>query len=187
MQPDMFNGWGIRTLSADAAAYHPIGYHLGTVWPHDNSFILDGFRRYGHDDAAERLFLGLLEAGRRLPEGRLPECFAGFDRDRFRVPVRYPVACHPQAWAAGALPAGLLSLLGLEPAGFDRSLIVRRPRLPAGIEELEIRGIPIADATVHLRFCRSSDATDVEVVAVDGEVDVKLESDVPPHRATSGE
>ena len=168
MQPDMFGGWGIRTLSTEATAYHPIGYHLGTIWPHDNSLIADGFCRYGHREAAEAIFLGLLEAAGRLPHDRLPECLAGFGRDTFADPVRYPVACHPQAWAAGALPSLLITTLGIEPDGFAGVLRIRRPLLPRGIEEVELRDLPVGAGRAHLRFRRKADETLLEVVALDG-------------------
>jgi glycogen debranching enzyme len=170
----MFGGWGVRTLSSDAVAFHPVGYHLGTVWPHDNALIAAGFRRYGLADAAERLFLGLLEAAQRFPQDRLPECFSGFARDQFEVPVRYPVACHPQAWAAGAIPELLTTTLGLEPDGFANRLVVHAPRLPVGIDWVELRGVPVGSGSVHLRFDRdASGATSVDVDATSEGVEVR--------------
>src|SRR3954447_2770822 len=175
LRDDMFGGWGIRTLSADSVAFHPVGYHLGTVWPHDNSLIAAGFARYGLGDAAERLFVALLEAAQRFPNDRLPECFAGFGRDRFEVPVRYPVACHPQAWAAGALPYLLTTILGLQPDAFARRLTVRSPRLPAGIEWVELRALPIAGGTADLRFDRTdTGAATVAIVGTSGGVTVDV-------------
>jgi glycogen debranching enzyme len=176
MADDMFSGWGIRTLSTKAAAYHPVGYHLGTVWPHDTSLIASGFRRYGLDDEAEQLFLSILEASQTFPHDRLPECFAGFDRESFRVPVRYPVACHPQAWAAGAIPELLISTLGLVPDGFAGTLTVRRPRLPEGIETVELRGLTVGRGSADLRFTRvDGDATSVEVVGTSGGLEVVVD------------
>jgi glycogen debranching enzyme len=172
MEPDMFAGWGIRTLSSSAVAYHPIGYHLGTVWPHDNSLIGRGFRRYGLDEAAERLFLGLLDAAQDFPNDRLPECFAGFGQEEFGIPVRYPVACHPQAWAAGAIPELLVSTLGLEPDGFAGCLRVRRPLLPEGVEVVEVRDLPVGSGTAHLRFVRRAGETSVEVLETTGDLKV---------------
>jgi glycogen debranching enzyme len=102
MASDMFCGWGIRTLSSCERRFNPIGYHLGTVWPHDNSLIAAGFRHYGFDDQALRVFDGLVKAAADFEHFRLPEVFAGFTQQEFPVPVRYPVACHPQAWAAGS-------------------------------------------------------------------------------------
>ncbi len=104
MTEEMFSGWGVRTLSSSEVAYNPIGYHLGTVWPHDNALIAAGFRRYGFDREAHRIFEGIVDAAAQFPEYRLPEVFAGYDKSRFSIPVHYPVACHPQAWAAGSVP-----------------------------------------------------------------------------------
>ncbi|MDQ6681868.1 MAG: hypothetical protein M3Y88_01175, partial [Chloroflexota bacterium] len=154
MREDMFSGWGVRTLSADALAHNPIGYHLGTIWPHDNSLIAEGFRRYGLDEAADRILRGLVEAATDFPQQRLPECFAGYPRATFGVPVRYPVACHPQAWAAGAIPHLIVSNLGLVADGFERRLRIDRPRLPSFVEHLELRRLPVADAHVDLVFER---------------------------------
>jgi glycogen debranching enzyme len=168
---DMFDGWGIRTLSSSAAAYNPIGYHLGTVWPHDNSLIAAGLRRHGLDEAAERLFAATIEASHGFKHQRLPECFAGFDRNAFQEPVRYPIACHPQAWAAGAAPLMLTVTLGLEPDAFERRLRVVRPRLPAFVEWLELRGLAVGAGRVDLRFRAMQGETSVDVRRADG-VDV---------------
>ena len=100
MAEEMFNGWGVRTLSSGEVYYNPLGYHLGTVWPHDNSIIAAGFKRYGCDAEALRVFAGLIQATIYFDGRRLPELFGGFHRDDYGVPVPYPVACQPQAWAA---------------------------------------------------------------------------------------
>jgi glycogen debranching enzyme len=159
LREDLFAGWGIRTLSSEAVAWNPVGYHLGTIWPHDNGLIAEGLRRYGHDDAADRIFTGLIEAANDFDLHRLPECLAGFGRDRVDVPVRYPVACHPQAWAAGAIPHILTVLLGLRPDGFDGRLKVVRPRLPVFVPRLEIHGLPIGTGRVDLTFARQAGGT----------------------------
>ena len=91
----MFTGWGIRTFAEGQHRFNPIGYHLGTVWPHDNSIIAAGFRRYGFDDAALRIFSSMLEAAMPFEETRLPEAFAGYPRAAFGAPVHYPVALPP--------------------------------------------------------------------------------------------
>ncbi|HEY3522746.1 MAG TPA: glycogen debranching N-terminal domain-containing protein [Candidatus Limnocylindrales bacterium] len=176
MKDDVFAGWGIRTLSSSEVAYNPIGYHLGTVWPHDNSLIAEGFRRYGADEAAERILSSLVEASADFDHQRLPECFAGFDRRSFGVPVRYPVACHPQAWAAGSIPHLLTVTLGLRPDGFAHRLRIVRPRLPRFIDRLEIRGLPVGTERVGLTFAAKGGATDVVVTKADG-VDVVVERD----------
>jgi glycogen debranching enzyme len=177
LRDDMFSGWGIRTLSDTSVAANPIGYHLGTVWPHDNGLIVEGFRRYGQHEAAERVLRGLLEASTDFPQQRLPECFAGFARDEFGIPVRYPVACHPQAWAAGTFPHLVTTALGLVPDGFARQLRIVEPRLPEFLEHLTLTGLRVADARVDLRFRRAGSVTRVEVGKVDGDLRVDVVED----------
>jgi glycogen debranching enzyme len=175
---DMFSGWGVRTLSARERRYNPIGYHLGTVWPHDNALILAGLRRYGRDDEAARVFTGIAEAAGHFAFGRLPEVFAGFDRERFRVPVHYPIACHPQAWAAGSVPYMLESLLGLRPEAFKRRLRVVRPLLPGTLRDLELHNLRVGAARVDLRFERTPGGrTGVRVLRTEGELDVVVQGE----------
>ncbi|MGH7312271.1 MAG: MGH1-like glycoside hydrolase domain-containing protein, partial [Candidatus Rokuibacteriota bacterium] len=162
LAPDMFSGWGIRTLSSRAAAYNPMSYHLGSVWPHDNALILSGFRRYGHDEAALRVFDAIFDAASNFRGYRLPELYCGHDRSESEDrPIRYPVACSPQAWAAGALPHALWSLLGLEPDALAGRLLVRRPRLPAWLEWVELSDVRVGQARVSLRFQRKGDGGEV--------------------------
>jgi glycogen debranching enzyme len=163
--PRMFNGWGIRTLAITEARYDPLSYHLGSVWPHDNAMIVAGLRRYGLDAEAELVFTGLFEAAIDFPGHRLPELFAGFSRTEFETPVPYPVACHPQAWAAGAIPYLLATMLGLEPHGFSGQLVVRRPRLPSWLPSVDLRGLRVGGKAADLRFSRVGDgATRLEVL-----------------------
>ncbi|HVS75298.1 MAG TPA: amylo-alpha-1,6-glucosidase, partial [Steroidobacteraceae bacterium] len=158
MEQDMFSGWGIRTLSSRERRYNPLSYQLGGVWPHDNALILAGFRRYGCDTEAQRVFAALLDAAGGLPGHRLPELYAGMERSPYeRHPVRYPVACSPQAWAAGAVPYALVSLLGLVPDALEHRLRVCDPRLPAGIDRLSLTGVRVGQAVADLAFVRSSD------------------------------
>jgi glycogen debranching enzyme len=174
---DMFNGWGVRTLSEKEKRYNPIGYHLGTVWPHDNALIAAGFRRYGLDEAAGKVCAGVVAAGAHFPNFRLPEVFAGFRRKAFGLPVHYPVACHPQAWAAGAVPYMLTTLLGLEPEAFDGRLRVVRPVLPDGCARVELRGLRVGAARVDLRFARLDPGkVGVEVLDTRGKLDVVTEA-----------
>jgi glycogen debranching enzyme len=164
LAPDMFSGWGIRTLSSDAVAYNPMSYHLGSVWPHDNALVIAGFRRYGRDAHALRVFDALFDAATRFRHYRLPELFAGYARtESEEEPVRYPVACSPQAWAAGALPHALWNLLGLRADAPDTTLRVVRPRLPGWLEWLELVDLKVGAARVDLRFQRAADgALDVK-------------------------
>jgi hypothetical protein len=114
--PRLFSGWGVRTLAEGEGRYNPIGYHVGTVWPFDNSFIAWGLRRYGFKDEAATIAEGILDAAGFFG-GRLPEAFGGYERSFTKYPVQYPTACSPQAWSTGAPLLLLRTLLGLEPIG----------------------------------------------------------------------
>jgi len=138
MEPRMFSGWGVRTLAEGEGRFNPIGYHVGTVWPFDNSFIAWGLRRYGFRAEAARIAAGILEAAEFFG-GRLPEAFGGYRRELTRYPVEYPTACSPQAWSTGTPLLLLRTMLGLEPV--DDHLIVD-PALPTRIGRLELLDIP---------------------------------------------
>ncbi|HEV7900033.1 MAG TPA: glycogen debranching N-terminal domain-containing protein [Planosporangium sp.] len=136
--PRLFSGWGVRTLAEGETRFNPIGYHVGTVWPFDNSFIAWGLRCYGFKEEAARMAAGMLDAADFF-EGRLPEAFAGYDRPLTRYPVQYPTACSPQAWSTGAPLLLLRTMLGLEPLGDH---LVVDPALPLGIGRIELLDIP---------------------------------------------
>ncbi len=136
--PRLFSGWGVRTLAEGDARYNPIGYHVGTVWPFDNSFIAWGLRKYGFADEAACIVDGILQAA-EVFNGRLPEAFGGYPREATRYPVQYPTACSPQAWSTGA-PLLLLRVgLGLHPTGDN---LVVDPALPSRIGHLELLDLP---------------------------------------------
>jgi glycogen debranching enzyme len=136
--PRLFSGWGIRTLAEGEGRYNPIGYHVGTVWPFDNSFIAWGLRRYGFKEEAAEIAAGILDAAAFF-DGRLPEAFGGYERPVTKYPVQYPTACSPQAWSTGAPLLFLRTMLGLEPLGDH---LVVDPALPANIGRLELLDIP---------------------------------------------
>jgi glycogen debranching enzyme len=136
--PRLFSGWGVRTLAEGEARYNPIGYHVGTVWPFDNSFIAWGLRRYGFKDEAAHLVAGILQAA-EVFDGRLPEAFGGYQRSLTRYPVEYPTACSPQAWSTGAPLLMLRAGLGLEPSGDN---LIVDPALPQWIGHLELLDLP---------------------------------------------
>jgi glycogen debranching enzyme len=138
MSDDLFSGWGIRTMASSEGSYNPIGYHVGTVWPHDSSFIAWGLRRYGYRAEAARICRAILEAA-DLFDGRLPEAFGGYPRSKTSYPVEYPTACSPQAWATGAPLLVLRTLLGLDSDG--KHLIVD-PAIPAPLGRIELLSIP---------------------------------------------
>ena len=176
MSAPSYSGWGIRTLASGEPAYNPVGYHLGSVWPHDNALIAVGLRRYGFDAAFLRVFEGLLDAASHFPGYRLPELFAGFGREEHEDPVPYPVACQPQAWAAGALPYLVQSGLGLAPDGLKRRLRVRRPSLPQWVRRVDVRDLRVADARVSLTFERvGGDSVALTDTRIEGELDIVLE------------
>ncbi|MEU4677603.1 glycogen debranching N-terminal domain-containing protein [Micromonospora sp. NPDC023737] len=138
MSDEMFSGWGVRTLSTADSGYNPIGYHVGTVWPHDNSIVAAGLARYGQHEAAHRIIGAMMEAS-AYSEHRLPEAFSGYDRRFGRRPVPYPTACNPQAWASGAPLLFLRTLLGLD--AVDGRLVLD-PHLPESIGPVRLLGVP---------------------------------------------
>jgi glycogen debranching enzyme len=137
--PRLFSGWGVRTLAEGEGRYNPIGYHVGTVWPFDNSFIAWGLRRYGFKDEAARVAAGILDAAEFF-EGRLPEAFGGYERSQTMYPVQYPTACSPQAWSTGAPLLLLRTMLGLEPHGENLVVDAALPRTIGHLELLDIPG-----------------------------------------------
>ena len=138
MSEKMFSGWGIRTMAEGMGRYNPIGYHVGTVWPFDNSFIAWGLRRYGYREQAARVAAGILDAAEFFG-GRLPEAFAGYPRQMTKYPVQYPTACSPQAWSTGAPLLLLRTMLGLEPTG-DHLIV--DAALPESIGHVALLDIP---------------------------------------------
>jgi glycogen debranching enzyme len=135
--PPMWTGWGIRTLSADDVAYNPIGYHIGTVWPHDNALIAAGLYRYGFREQANRIAAAMVEAA-GYTDFRLPEVFAGYPRADSRVPVRYPTASSPQAWATSAPFLWLRLMLGIEVVDGE---LRADPVIPSKCGRVALRGV----------------------------------------------
>jgi glycogen debranching enzyme len=172
---EMFSGWGVRTLSTAMPHYNPVSYHNGSVWPHDNGFVLWGLRRYRQFAALDRVATALFEAATRFPYGRLPELLCGFPRgaSTHDVPVAYPVSCAPQAWAAGVPYVMVEALLGLEIEAQTR--IVRLdPWLPEWLERVEIRGLVVGEHDLDLRVSGRHDQIEVHVLRNPGRVRVAL-------------
>ncbi|MDG4756377.1 glycogen debranching N-terminal domain-containing protein [Micromonospora sp. WMMD710] len=136
--PRLFSGWGVRTLAEGETRYNPIGYHNGTIWPFDNSFIAWGLRRYGFAEEAASIANGILDAATYF-NGRLPEAFGGYPRELTKFPVEYPTACSPQAWSTGTPLLLLRTMLGLEP---HEGHLAVEPRLPVGMGRIEVLDIP---------------------------------------------
>ena len=187
MSDDLWSGWGLRTLGCREVAFNPVGYHTGSVWPHDTAFAAAGLRRYGYDDDFLTLFEALLDAAAGFPDYRLPELFAGFSRADYEDPVPYPVACRPQAWAAGALPYLLVTSLGLVPDALEGRLRIRRPLLPRHLDSVTVSGLRVGEATVSLRFDRvrrDEPTAAVTEASVEGELEVMVDLRPPPPRAS---
>jgi glycogen debranching enzyme len=159
MAPDMFSGWGVRTLADGHPAYNPWAYHLGTVWPVENATFALGFKRYGLDEHADRLVAALLEAAALLPGMRLPELIGGQSRAEMPFPVAYPQANCPQAWSASATIQLAQIVLGIYPFAPLRMLALVRPRLPEGLDEVTLHDLRVGRAKVSLRFRRRPDGS----------------------------
>lgn len=165
-------GWGVRTLAANQPRFNPMAYHNGSVWPHDNALCARGLARYGGRQAAVRLLQALFEAAVNF-DMRLPELFCGFARCRGEPPTAYPVACLPQAWAAGAPFMMLEACLGLTIDAEREEIMIEQPSLPEGIDWLEVRNLHVGTKTVTITFSRvggkivaSADKSDVRVAAL---------------------
>ena len=146
-------GWGVRTVAREAARFNPMSYHNGSVWPHDTALCAAGAARYGGRELALRLLQRMFEAAVRFGM-RLPELFCGFARAPGEPPIAYPVACLPQAWAAGSAFMLLQSALGLAVDGARGEIRVDRPALPHGVNLLRVRGLRVGNATSTLIFRR---------------------------------
>jgi glycogen debranching enzyme len=170
MAPDMFSGWGIRTLSGSSPAYNPMSYHNGSVWPHDNAIAAAGLKRYGFDAATNRIAAGMFDVASGARDFRLPELFCGFQRDGSRAIVAYPVACIPQAWAATAPFMLLQAMLGISAHAPQNRLTVDRPRLPDWLGAVEIRGIRVGSSEVSLAFRQTGPSTGFSLLEQQGNV-----------------
>jgi glycogen debranching enzyme len=146
--PEMFSGFGIRTLATSGGAYNPMSYHNGSIWPHDNAICAAGLMRYGFVREAQQVAMGILEAAEFFG-GRLPELFCGFDRTEFPEPVYYPTSCSPQAWASAAPFHLLRTLLRFDPSAPNGKLWCD-PAMPAAFLPLRIESLHVAGARVAI-------------------------------------
>ena len=168
----MFSGWGIRTVAAGQVRYNPMSYHDGSIWPHDNALAALGMARYGHADAATRVMHGLFDASRHFDLARMPELFCGFTRRTGEGPTRYPVACAPQAWAAGAVFMLLQACIGLHVDGPTSTLHISNARLPLFLDHLQLENLAVGEARIDLRLQRQRDGVGVDVLERRGAVAV---------------
>jgi glycogen debranching enzyme len=174
MAPDMFSGWGVRTLSSSSLAFNPMSYHNGSVWPHDNAIIAAGLKRYGHDEAVKQIANALFEVSIRARDSRLPELYCGFDRSERASVVAYPVACIPQAWAAAAPLLLLQAMLGISADAPAGALQIQRPTLPDWLGRIRLSGLRVGDATVTLAFDREGPVTGFALLEQRGKLSVTM-------------
>lgn len=169
MRPDMFTGWGWRTMSQEERVFNPLSYHRGSVWPHDNSIVAHGMALYEFREPANKLFSALFQAALNFRDYRLPELFCGIERREHDKPVQYPVSCSPQAWASGAIFLLLSSVLGIRPSAHRKELNIVNPTLPEFLDNLSIRNMLIGNSRVGLDFARRGERTFCNVVEIEGD------------------
>lgn len=178
MAADMFNGWGVRTLSSRHSAYNPFDYQLGAVWPHDNSLIALGFRRYGYAREAARIAEAMFSVSAAFQSHHLPELFAGLPKAPRAFPVQYPDANVPQGWAAGSVFMLLQAVLGMR-ADASHGRLLLDPYLPEWLPSLSLRGLAVGRARFDLMVIRDGDEAKAEIEVHEGSLDLALEPWTP--------
>ncbi len=174
LNPEMFTGWGIRTVAKGETRYNPMSYHNGSVWPHDNALIALGLARHGLKRQVAQLFTGLFDAASYMDLRRLPELFCGFQRSRGRGPTLYPVACAPQAWAS-ATPFTLLEAsLGLEFDVRAGEVRLRNPHLPRFLDEVILRRLRLGQSSIDFKIRRRGEEVAVETLRIEGDIQVTV-------------
>jgi glycogen debranching enzyme len=172
MDDTSFAGWGLRTVSSGEARYNPMSYHNGSIWPHDNAMAAAGFARYGFTAAATRILDAMLDLSQAMDLHRLPELLCGFHRRSEERPTQYPVACAPQAWAAGAVYMLLQAAVGMEIDAVRRRITFCRASLPLSIDRLVLTNVAVGEARVDLALERHAHDVGVNVVRRDGELEI---------------
>jgi glycogen debranching enzyme len=172
LSPAFFSGWGIRTIVTGERRYNPMSYHNGSVWPHDNALIALGSLRRSEKELALRVMSGLLDLSGAVIFNRLPELICGFGRRPGKGPTLYPVACSPQAWAAGAVFMVLQACLGLEVRALESRLYLHYSALPEKVEQVRIRNLKVGKAEVDLSFERYQQTVSVNILRRSGHVEI---------------
>jgi glycogen debranching enzyme len=182
--PDMFSGWGIRTLSSSHAFYNPLSYHRGTVWGVEQGTILFGLRRFGFDARVHDLARAQFDLAQLYPEQRIPECVGGYTRGESPTPGAYPRANTPQLWNATSFPLMIQVLLGLLPLAPFGTLVID-PALPSWLPEVIVRDLRVGDARATLRFWRDADGSSkFEVLGKQGTL--RIVRQPPPESIEAG-
>jgi glycogen debranching enzyme len=169
-----YSGWGVRTVASGEARYNPMSYHNGSIWPHDNALIAQGFARYGCKRGINVIFDGLVRATTYMEHRRIPELYCGFRRRPGRGPTLYPAACSPQAWAAGAPFLMLQAMLGLEFDHEARRVLLINPSLPASAGRIIVRNLTLGDANIDFAVSQDGEAVAVQVLRTTGDVQISL-------------
>ena len=172
--PEMFSGWGMRTLACNERRYNPMSYHNGSVWPHDNAIAAAGFRRISHHGGILRILEGLTHAAGHLKTGSLPELFCGIPRDERSGPIPYPVACHPQAWSAASIFMIVQAMLGIAVEGFDNRLVIDSPAMPEWLDWLKVESLRVGDGAVSLLARRTRGSARIEILDKRGPVTIEI-------------
>ena len=172
LSPAFFSGWGIRTLVTGEKRYNPMSYHNGSVWPHDNAMIAYGALRSADKMLALRVMSGLLDLSENVSQHRLPELICGFGRRKGKGPTLYPVACSPQAWAAGSVFMVLQACLGLEINAKEARIYLHHSALPENLQEVRIHNLRVGGASVDLSFERYGETVGVNIERRRGAVEI---------------
>jgi glycogen debranching enzyme len=174
MGEGLFCGWGIRTISSGEIRYNPMAYHNGSVWPHDSAIVASGLARYGHKQEALRVLNALFEASSFMELNRLPELFCGFHkRSDVEGPTLYPVACSPQAWAAGSVFMLLASCLGIKVWPAEHVVEFTSLHLPESLDWVELRNLCVGEVKADLRLQREGEQISVEILQADGDIKIQ--------------
>jgi glycogen debranching enzyme len=172
LNSDSFSGWGIRTVATSEKRFNPMSYHNGSIWPHDNAMIAQGLARYGRRELAAKVLSGIFDVSTYVELQRLPELFCGFVRRPGKGPTLYPVACSPQAWAAGAVFMFLQASLGLRVHARTRQIHLMHPLLPESLERVEVCNLRLNDSSVDLVLERYGDVVGVHIKKREGDVEI---------------
>jgi glycogen debranching enzyme len=173
-RPAFFSGWGVRTIAEGESRYNPMSYHNGSIWPHDNALIAWGLTRHRNKELALEILNGLFEAATFVDLSRLPELFCGFERRRGKAPTEYPVACSPQAWAAGSVFMLMQACLGLTVRAAESRIYFYYPALPPPLERISLRNVPVGAARIDLDIVRQDHTVAIEPKRQSGPVQIVL-------------
>jgi glycogen debranching enzyme len=172
LSPAFFSGWGVRTLVSGERRYNPMSYHNGSMWPHDNALIALGALRRSDKELALRITSGLFDLSSEVMFHRLPELICGFGRRPGKGPTLYPVACSPQAWAAGSVFMLLQACFGLEIRANESRIYLHHSALPEKLQHIRIRNLNVGNASVDLACERNGDSVSVNILRRSGAVEI---------------